>query len=94
MGNIKHGLKIVKGNKNSMASSATALHPEIPNTRIERYGFIADILVSRHSSGSIFHYVIQREGCADILVWGQELSMDAALKAVNEFLEAPTLRQA
>jgi hypothetical protein len=91
----KHGLKIVKKNKDSMASPGSALNPaEIPNTRIERYGFIADILVSRHSSGPIFHYVIQREGCADILVWGQEQSMDAALKAVNEFLEAPTLRQA
>src|SRR4051812_9265199 len=88
MGNVKHGLKIVKGTQDSMASPTTALTPKVPNTRIERYGLIADILVSRHASGSVFHCVIQRAGSAEILFWGQELSMDAALQAVNEFLES------
>src|SRR4051794_31474106 len=88
MGNVKHGLKIVKGTQDSMASPTTALNPKVPHTTIERYGFIADIVVSRKSSGAIFHYVIQRSGSAEILVWGQELSVDAALKAVNEFLES------
>lgn len=83
-----------------MASPNTALNPKAPTTTIERYGLIADILVSRHSSGVVFHYVIQRAGSADILDWGQELSMDAALQAVEQFLERsagsepPALRQA
>jgi len=94
MAERKHGLKIVRRDKESMASPGSALNPsQIPSTRIQRYGLIADILVSHHPSGSIFHYVIQREGCAEILIWGQELSMDAALKAVEEYLETSSLRE-
>ena len=94
MASRKHGLKIVRRDDSSMASPGSALNPApIPNTRIQRYGLIADILVSRHSSGSIFHYVIQQEGCAEILIWGQELSMDAAIQAVNEYLETSSLRE-
>src|SRR2546421_9295333 len=95
MASRKHGLNIVRREKDSMASPGSALNPEqIPNTRIQRYGLIADILVSRHSSGSIFHYVIQRQGCAEILIWCQESSMDAAVKAVEEYLETSSLRDA
>jgi hypothetical protein len=94
MAERKHGLKIVRGKKEPMASPGFALNPsKIPNTRIQRDGLIADILVSRTSSGSIFHYVIQQEGCAEILIWGQELSMENALQAVDEYLESSPLRE-
>ncbi|MCU1284940.1 MAG: hypothetical protein JWO13_1290 [Acidobacteriales bacterium] len=58
----------------------------VPHTRIERHGYIADILVSKNGDGDLFHYIIQRSGSAEVLHWGQELSFQRAMECVEEHL--------
>ena len=66
-----------------MASSSRL---PIPNTRIEKEGFIGDIFVSKSGTLDIFHYLIQRRGSAEILVWGQELSLRSAQESIEEYI--------
>src|SRR5947209_7754129 len=74
------GLKIVARNGELVAT------PEVTpsNIRIQKSGFIADILVSQNGSGEIFHYVIQREGFPEIVHWGQEVSLQRAMDSVEQ----------
>lgn len=70
--------------------------PEVSpsNIRIQKNGFIADILVSKNGDGDIFHYVIQREGSAEIVHWGQEISLHRAKECVEDFLQDRRSKQA
>ena len=56
------------------------------NVRIERSGFIADVLVSTSPFGHIYHYVIQRKGSPEIVHWGQETSMERAKECIDDYL--------
>jgi hypothetical protein len=49
-----------------------------PNTRITHQGFIADILVNSIAVPPIYHWVVQRQGSAEIIYWGQEVSFEQA----------------
>jgi hypothetical protein len=61
--------------------------PVVPNTRVQKNGFIADIVISNHESApKIFHYVIQHEGSTEIVHWGQELSLQRALESIEQYL--------
>ncbi|HEU4416758.1 MAG TPA: MEDS domain-containing protein [Candidatus Angelobacter sp.] len=42
-------------------------------------GLLADIVTDRVHPGEAFHYVVQQNGSPEILSWGQEPSMDAAI---------------
>jgi hypothetical protein len=66
----------------------------LSNTRIEKNGFIADILISKHGSAELFHYVIQRVGSPEIVHWGQEVSFQRAVECVEEFLQGHAAKQA
>jgi hypothetical protein len=70
----------------TLLTAETRAREKVPNTRIERYGFIADIIISKYAPGDIFHYIIQRQGSAEILHWGQERSFEKAMECVEEFL--------
>lgn len=64
------------------------VHDRIPTARLQKFGFIADIVVSnQRGSGTIYHYVVQPEGSHDIVFWGQELSFKRALDSVESFFE-------
>jgi hypothetical protein len=64
------------------------MRQKVPTARLQKFGFIADIVVSNHhDSGSIYHYVIQPEGSREIVFWGQELSFKRALDSVETFFE-------
>jgi hypothetical protein len=81
----KSGLTLVKKDKTLTAATGKA-----PNTRIERSGYIADIVLSESPispSGYIFHYIIQRVGSAVVVSWGQETSMEDAKQSVNDFID-------
>jgi hypothetical protein len=69
---------------------AAAPEPRPSNTRIERNGYIADIIISpsRALGGDIYHYIIQREGSAEVVHFGQEVSMQRAIECVDEFLDS------
>ena len=70
------------------ADGQTDLRQKVPTARLQKYGFIADIVVSNQcDSGSIYHYVIQPEGSREIVFWGQELSFKRALDSVESFFE-------
>jgi hypothetical protein len=42
--------------------------------------------MSKNSNGSVFHYIIQRTGAAEVLSWGQEHSLKEALERIQEYL--------
>ncbi|HKD79629.1 MAG TPA: MEDS domain-containing protein [Candidatus Angelobacter sp.] len=42
--------------------------------------FLADIVTDRIRPGSAFHYVVQRRAGNDVLSWGQEPTIDAAIR--------------
>jgi hypothetical protein len=68
------------------ASSAVQT-PVVPNARIQKNGFVADIVISNHESApKIFHYVIQHKGSTEIVHWGQELSFQRALESIEQYL--------
>jgi hypothetical protein len=41
----------------------------------------------RQTTGLLFHFIVQRDGAAEILFWGQEHSFRAALNRIQEFLD-------
>lgn len=45
--------------------------------------FLADIVTDRVTPGEAFHYVVQKRGSADVLNWGQEPTMDAAIDSAE-----------
>lgn len=59
----------------------------IPSARLQKHGFIADIIVSTRGNQQIYHYVIQPEFSNEIVHWGQELSFKRALESVEDFFE-------
>ncbi|MCU1283964.1 MAG: hypothetical protein JWO13_314 [Acidobacteriales bacterium] len=67
-------------------SDAVLPTTQVPNARVQKHGFLADVFMSRDSSGSIFHYIIQKDGAAEILYWGQEHSLRDALERIQEYL--------
>jgi hypothetical protein len=85
------GLRVIARNGELVASPSQA---PLSNTRVEKNGYIADILVSKYGGGNLFHYVIQRVGSTEIVHWGQEVSFQRAMECVEEFLEAHQAKQA
>lgn len=64
-----------------------------PSARIQRSGFIADIMVSHSSRGDIYHYIILRAGSPIIVHGGQEVSLQRATECVEDFLKQQELRK-
>ena len=60
---------------------------EPSNTRIQRHGFVADILISHSAKGDTFHYIILREGSPAVVRGGREASLEKAVACVEEFLK-------
>jgi hypothetical protein len=80
----KNGIHLVAGDNSKQNDS----HQKVPTARLQKFGFIADIVVSNHhDSGTIYHYVVQPEGSREIVFWGQELSFKRALDSVETFFE-------
>ena len=73
-----------------MASSSSpkeaAKHPPNP-PRIRLGNYYADIVIDRRSDPMIYHWLIQKTGSADILMWRQEYSLEAATREANAALE-------
>jgi hypothetical protein len=79
---------VAKESKQDKVVSPAQSPSNVPNARIQKFGYIADIVVSNAEPGpQIFHYVIQHEGSAEIIHWGQELSLQRALESVEQYLE-------
>jgi hypothetical protein len=75
---------LVERKEKTLASPSQA---RVSNTRIERNGFIGDIVSSKNGTGDLFHYVIQKAGSTDVVHWGQEESFQEALESVESFLQ-------
>lgn len=48
--------------------------------------FLADIVTDRIQPGSAFHYVVQRRAGNDVLSWGQEPTIDAAIRTSESIM--------
>ena len=79
------GIHLVSEDKDEKRGN---VHEHVPTARLQKYGFIADIVVSNNrDAGTIYHYVVQPEGSREIVFWGQELSFKRALDSVEDFFE-------
>jgi hypothetical protein len=79
------GIHLVSEDKDEKRGN---VHEHVPTARLQKYGFIADIVVSTDKdAGTIYHYVVQPEGSREIVFWGQELSFKRALDSVESFFE-------
>lgn len=54
---------------------------------IRRGDYIADIVADRYEPATAFHYVVQQLGARDVLGWGVEASMDAAMHASESVID-------
>jgi hypothetical protein len=82
---VHHRLHLLKDKAGKMASAPEA---RPGNIRIERNGFVADIIVSRSEGGTeLYHYVVQPVGSRDIVHWGQEVSLQRAQECVDEYID-------
>ncbi|MCU1285114.1 MAG: hypothetical protein JWO13_1464 [Acidobacteriales bacterium] len=68
-------------------SSPLQFSDHTPVFRVEKFGFIGEIMASRTQGSEIFHYVVQRKNSTGIVHWGQELSLQRAQESVEEFLQ-------
>ena len=55
---------------------------------MQRYGLTAEIMISKNESGDLYMYIIQQESSAEVMRWGQELSLSRAMLAVDQYLES------
>ena len=60
--------------------------PTPPNTRLTIGNYIADILVDPRSYATVYHWIVQRIGSAEIIAWSQENSFEQAEEAARECL--------
>jgi hypothetical protein len=71
-------------------SLLTLMSPNVQGvTRLEpvrRFGYVAEIFSSPWTGGTMFHYVVQREGNTSIIHFGQEVSEQRAREVVDEVL--------
>src|SRR5579884_3078106 len=49
--------------------------------------FLADIVTDRVNPGEAFHYVVQKQGSPEVLSWGQEPSMDGAIRLAENIMK-------
>jgi hypothetical protein len=60
--------------------------PKPPNTRLTIGNYVADILVDPRSYATVYHWIVQRIGSAEIIAWSQEKSFEEAEEAARECL--------
>jgi len=60
--------------------------PKPSNTRLTVGNYLADILIDPRSDATVYHWIIQRMGSAEIIAWSQESSFEAAEQAAREYL--------
>jgi len=48
--------------------------------------FLADIVTDRIHPGEAFHYVVQKRASHDVLSWGQEPTIDAAIQTSESIM--------
>ena len=63
-----------------------------PTLRTRRDGFTAEITRSPSGIGSIYHYIVMRDGSLEILHWGQERSLKSARACVADFIDGKLRR--
>jgi hypothetical protein len=63
------------------------LERNLPLATLRRGPFRAQIVPDRFYRNRLFHFVIQRQGSAAVLAWGQERSLEEARHAAERRLE-------
>jgi MEDS: MEthanogen/methylotroph, DcmR Sensory domain len=69
-----------------MAIEETMVSTSHSTLTLRAGNFLADIVTDRVNPGEAFHYVVQKNGSLDVLSWGQEPSMDAAIQSSETIL--------
>lgn len=62
-------------------------NPKPPNTRLSVGPFIADIFVDSRSYATVYHWIVQRIGSAEIIAWSQENSFEDAERCMRECID-------
>lgn len=53
--------------------------------RLSRDGFISEIILGRETG--LYHYVVTKKDSPAILTWGQENTLSAARKCIDDFID-------
>ena len=69
-----------------MALEATMISSNHSTLTLRAGSFLADIVADRVRPGEAFHYVVQRREDPEVLSWGQEATMDAAIHTSETIL--------
>jgi hypothetical protein len=86
-----YGLIFANGlcmNPNAPKGRRVSTGAPVPKVRMQRYGLIAEIMISKNESGDLYMFIIQQESSAEVMRWGQELSLSRAMLAVDRYLES------
>ena len=73
------------GSRDNQDEFTTEALPD-SGVRIRLAEYYADVVCDRRSSPEIWHWVVQREGSAEILKWGQERQRANAEAAASNYL--------
>ncbi|HET9183945.1 MAG TPA: hypothetical protein VFP59_17585 [Candidatus Angelobacter sp.] len=68
-----------------LVSAKQAQEPS--NTRLTLGEYIADVLLDTRFNARVCHWIVQKVGSPQIVVWGQEYTFDAAIAAAQSCLE-------
>jgi len=62
-------------------------NPKPPNTRLNVGPFIADIFLDSRNYATVYHWIVQRIGSAEIVAWSQENSFEDAERRMRECID-------
>jgi IS30 family transposase len=75
-------------NEEDHPSTSHEENPPAANNRIEIGEYIADILVDRRSYPVVVHWIVQRRGSHEILIWGHEDDFEAASREAVAWIDS------
>ncbi len=70
-----------------MALERTMISSNHSALSMRRGDYFADIVADRFDPATVFHYVVQKHGVTDVLGWGVEASMDAAIESSDSLID-------
>lgn len=68
-----------------------ASNPKAGKLHLIRDGYLAEIIHGRATG--LFHYLVTRENSLEILCWGQENTLEASRRCIDQFIDHENARK-
>jgi hypothetical protein len=87
---ISDGAGQLAVNKRSihLVSTQSVQRSQQPDARITLAEYFAEIVQGQGPDGAIFHWIVQRVGSADVLMWGQDSTHEEACASAKSYLQS------